>query len=90
MCHDATVTSGGLDDARAAVERGEWGAAAAALDRVVADGGVADAIDAAAVWELRAVACYGAGDLEGSVAAWEEGTGERATTTGRLLTMCKA
>jgi len=51
----------GVDEARGALARGDWQLALELLDTDVSD----DAL------QLRAAACYGAGDLEGSVAAWE-------------------
>ncbi|HEX6423561.1 MAG TPA: hypothetical protein VFZ79_08790 [Acidimicrobiales bacterium] len=69
---------GALDEARSAIERGEWERAL----RMCTEGD--DATSRSEVLELRAQASYGAGDLEGCVAAWEElhrlaeSTGERA------------
>ncbi|MFP5487858.1 MAG: hypothetical protein ACLGHQ_06085 [Acidimicrobiia bacterium] len=55
-----------LDDARTALDRGEWSEALALLDEC------ADRVDRAASLELRAQAAYGAGSLEDAVEAWEE------------------
>ncbi len=55
----------GIDAARAAVERGEWGAA---LELLADDAGGTAGAEAL---ELRAVAAYGAGEFEAAVAAWE-------------------
>ncbi|MCW2766603.1 MAG: hypothetical protein JWO11_2562 [Nocardioides sp.] len=60
-CHNATMSS--LEQARAALERGDW---QRALDLLAHDGASAEAL------ELRAQAAYGQGDLEGAVAAWED------------------
>ncbi len=59
-----TVTE--LAQARAALERGDWQDALDLLDPAGAEAGEPEAL------ELRAQAAYGNGDLEGSVAAWEE------------------
>ncbi len=59
-----TVTE--LAQARAALERGDWQVTLVLLD------GAGDGAAAPEALELRARAAYGNGDLEGSVAAWEE------------------
>ncbi len=59
-----TVTE--LVQARAALERGDWQDALDLLDTVGAEAAEPEAL------ELRAQAAYGNGDLEGSVAAWED------------------
>lgn len=55
-----------LDEARTALERGDWDGA---LDLLAGDPVSHD--DLAAALELRAQAAYGAGELETAVAAWE-------------------
>ena len=55
-----------LDEARAAVERGDWQLAL----EVLADGG-SEAAGAEGL-ELRAQAAYGNGDFEAAVSAWED------------------
>jgi tetratricopeptide (TPR) repeat protein len=54
-----------LDEARAAVERGEW---QQALDLL----GSNESTRSAAGLELRALAAYGIGDFEAAVSAWED------------------
>ena len=68
--------SDGLRDAQQLVERGNWGAALDALERV-------DDAELAEALELRAQAAYAVGEFERSVEAWEQlhelmrGAGER-------------
>ncbi len=58
-----------LEQVQAAVDEGAWQHALALLDEVAAVPG--DPVRADAL-ELRALAAYGAGDLEGALTAWED------------------
>ena len=57
-CHNRTVS---VDEARAALDRGDWRRALELLAGENTDDSL----------QIRAAASYGAGDLEGTVAAWE-------------------
>ena len=63
-CHNATME--GLGDVAVAVDSGEWAVALELLE------GCGPAALTAEGIELRARACYGVGDFEGSIAAWED------------------
>lgn len=57
-CHNRTVT---VDEASAALDHGDWHRALELLAEECTD----------EAQQIRAAACYGAGDLEGAVSAWE-------------------
>ncbi len=69
-CHNRTVA---VDEASAALDRGDWHRALELLAEEQSD----------EAQQIRAAACYGAGDLEGAVAAWESLHSARAAAGDR-------